>query len=105
VFTLVTALPLAAAMLVTLRWCWKGDTWGVATLLLLCIVWLRVDKAFEGTAVFRVTHNHGLVLSDLFAIIVGVSGVVGWLCWRRPLNRAPSPRSGLRDQAAVGDRE
>jgi len=105
VLKLVIALPLAAAMLLTLRWCWKGDTWGVATLLLLCTVWVRVDKAFEGPDVFHVAHNHGLVLSDLFAIIVGTSGVLGWLRRRRPFDRADSRRSGLRDQAAVGDRE
>jgi hypothetical protein len=92
-------------MLVTLRWCWKGDPWGVVALLLLCIVWLRVDKAFEGPHVFRVAHNHGLVLSDVFAIVVGASGVVGWLRRRRLLDRSRSRRSGLRDQAAVGDRE
>ena len=102
---LVVALPLAGAMLVTLRGCWKGDTWGVVTLLLLCIVWLRVDKAFEGPHVFRVAHSHGLVLSDLFAIVVGVAGVVGWLHRRRTFDRAPGRRSGLRDQAAVGDRD
>jgi hypothetical protein len=82
VLKLVIALPLAAAMLLTLRWCWKGDIWGVATLLLLCTVWLRVDKAFEGPHVFHVAHNHGLVLSDLFGIIVGASGVLGWLSRR-----------------------
>ena len=102
---LIIALPLAAAMLATLRWCWKGDTWGVATLLLLCIVWLRVDKAFEGPHVLRVTHDHSLVLADLFAIIVGACGVIGWLRRRRPLGRASSRRSGLRDRADVGDRE
>jgi hypothetical protein len=105
VLKLVIALPLAAAMLVTLRWCWKGDIWGVATLLLLCTVWLRVDKAFEGPHVFHVARNHGLVLSDLFAIIVGASGVLGWLRRRRPFDRADSRRSRLRDQAAVGDRD
>ena len=104
-FNLFIALPLAAAMLVTLRWCWKGDAWGVATLLLLCIVWLRVDKAFEGPTVFRVVYNHGLVVSDLFALVVGVSGVVGWLSSRRRFGRAHTRRSGLRDQAAVGEHE
>jgi hypothetical protein len=105
VLKLVIALPLAAAMLLTLRWCWKGDSWGVATLLLLCIVWLRVDKAFEGPHVFHVARNHGLVLSDLFAIIVGASGVLSWLRRRRPFDRADSHRPGRRDQAAIGDRE
>jgi len=99
------ALPLAAAMLATLRWCWKGDTWGVATLLLLCIVWLRVDKAFEGPHVLIVTQSHGLVLSDLFAIVVGASGVVGWLRRRRSSGGPLSRRSDTHDQTAVGDRE
>ena len=102
---LVIALPLAAAMLVTLRWCWKGDTWGVVTLLLLCVVWLRVDKAFEGPQVFRITHRHGLVFSDLLAIVVGASGVVGWLRRRRPSGRADGREPDLRDQAAVADGE
>jgi hypothetical protein len=105
VLNLLIALPLAAAMLVTLRWCWKGDTWGVATLLLLCIVWLRVDKAFEGPHIFNLAPKHGLVFSDLFAIIVGASGVLGWLRRQRPFDHADSRRSGLRDEAAVGDRE
>jgi hypothetical protein len=105
VLNLLIALPLAAAMLVTLRWCWKGDTWGMATLLLLCIVWLRADKAFEGPLVVGVTHDHALVLADLFAIIVGVSGAVGWLHGRRVFDHPRSRRSRLRDQAAVGDRE
>jgi hypothetical protein len=105
VLKLVIALPLAAAMLLTLRWCWKGDAWGVATLLLLCTVWFRVDKAFEGPDVFHVADNHGLVLSDVFAIIVGASGVLGWLRRRRRFDRANSRKSSPRDQAAVGDRE
>jgi hypothetical protein len=103
VLSLIIALPLAAAMLATLRWCWKGDAWGPATLLLLCIVWLRVDKAFEGPHVLRVSDDHGLVLSDVFAIIVGASGVVGWLRRRHPFDRGR--RSGLRDRAPAGDRE
>jgi hypothetical protein len=97
VLSLVIALPLAAAMLATLRWCWKGDAWGVATLLLLSIVWLRVDKAFEGPHVFRVNDNHGLVLSDVFAVVVGASGVVGWLSRRHPFGRVR--RSRLCDRA------
>jgi hypothetical protein len=105
VLDLVIALPLAAAMLVTLRWCWKGDTWGVVTLVLLCIVWLRVDKAFEGPQVFSITHKHGLVLSDLLAVVVGASGVVGWLRHRLPSARADGRESDLRDQAAVADGE
>jgi hypothetical protein len=105
VLKLLIALPLAAAMLLTVRWCWKGDTWGLATLLLLCIVWLRVDKAFEGPHVFHLTRNHGLVLSDLFAVIVVAFGALAWLRRRRPFDRADSRRSSFRDQTAVGDRE
>jgi hypothetical protein len=105
VLNLIIALPLAAAILVTLRWCWKGDTWGMATLMLLCIVWLRVDKAFEGPHVLGVSHHHGLVLSDLFAITVGAFGAVGWHRRRRPFARAQSRESALRDQAPVGERE
>ena len=92
-------------MLATLRWCWNGDTWGVATLLLLCIVWLRVDKAFEGPHLVRVADTHALVLSDAFAIIVGASGVVAWLRSRGPWDRTNRRRPGLNDQSAVGDRE
>jgi len=103
VLSLIVALPLAAAMLATLRWCWNGDAWGVATLLLLCIVWLRVDKAFEGPHVVRVSTSHSLVLSDLFAIVVGACGVVGWLGQRLQIDRRR--RSELRDQAPVGDRD
>jgi hypothetical protein len=104
VLDLVIAVPLAAAMLLTLRWCWNGDAWGVATLLLLCLVWLRVDKAFEGPQLLRVAQGHGLVTSDLFAIVVGGCGVVGWLR-RRASDRALRGRPDVRDQAAVGDRE
>jgi hypothetical protein len=103
VLNLIVALPLAAAMLATLRWCWKGDGWGVATSLLLCVVWLRVDKAFEGPHVLRVTDNHSLVLADLFAVVVGASGVLCWLGRRPPFDRGR--RSSLRDRTAVGDRE
>ena len=101
---LAIALPLAAAMLLTLRWCGRGDTWGVATLMLLCMVWLRVDKAFEGPHIFRVGETHALVLSDLFAIIVGASGVVMWLR-RRSSDRTTSRQPGLHDHSAAGDRE
>jgi hypothetical protein len=105
VLGLVIALPLAAAMIVTLRWCWKGDIWGVVTLVLLCIVWLRVDKAFEGPQVLSITDKDGLVLSDLLAIAVGSSGVVGWLRRRRPSARADRCESDPRYQAAVAGSE
>jgi hypothetical protein len=104
VLNLAIALFLAAAMLITLRWCWNGDTWGVVTLILLCMVWLLVDKAFEGPHVVRLAETHALVLADVFAIIVGASGVIGWLRALRPFDRTNSRRSSLPDQA-VGDRE
>jgi hypothetical protein len=105
VLDLLIALPLAAAMLLTLRWCRKGDAWGVVTLVLLCVVWLRVDKAFEGPQVLSITHQHGLVLSDLLAIVVGACGVVGWLRHRRPSAPIDGREPDLRDQAAVADGE
>lgn len=102
---LLIALPLAVAMLLMVRSCWKGDTWGLATLGLLCIVWLRVDKNFEGTHVAVFSQDHGLVLADLVAIIAGLAGLVGWLRRRRPPGRTGGSEAELGDRSAVGDRE
>ena len=102
---LLIALPLAVAMLLMVRSCWKRDTWGLATLGLLCIVWLRVDKNFEGPHVAVFSQDHGLVLADLVAIIAGLAGLVGWLRRRRPPGRTGGSEAELGDRSAVGDRE
>lgn len=79
---LLLAFPLAAAIAVVLRSCWRGDSWGLVTLALLCVVWLRVDKAFEGPVLVELTEGHGVVLADLVAIGFSVLGLIGWMLAR-----------------------
>jgi hypothetical protein len=77
---MVTGLLLAAAMAVTLLAAWMGSRLAALALLLEAAVWLRIDVAFEGPHLVRVTKGHSLVFADL----VGVAAVVGaGLAWRR----------------------
>jgi uncharacterized membrane protein len=58
---------------------WLGDRWATAVLLLLAIAWLRIDKRFEGPVLVHLSEQHGIVLSDLVAVVaVAVVAIAGW---------------------------
>jgi hypothetical protein len=69
-YALLAALVLAAVIGLRQRV-------GIALLVLLSVVWLNVDRDFEGPVLVDVGHGHGLVLADL----VGVAGLcaAAWL--------------------------
>ena len=46
----------------------RRDTWlWPVTLILLCGMWLLVDKPLEGPVLVGISHGHGITLSDLLA--------------------------------------
>ncbi len=81
--TLAVALPLFGAMVIVTLRASKGDTYALFALGLLAVVWLRVNKSFEGPVVIRLTSDHGLVASDLVAIVLVLAGLLGWARHRR----------------------
>lgn len=75
----VTALALAAAMLLSALIGWRRRV-GALLLLLLSFVWLTVDKEWEGPILVSLDSKHALTTADLFAL-AGVA-VSLWL-WAR----------------------
>ena len=74
----LSAYLLAAAMLATFAWAWRGSRVAMALLGLEAIVWLRLDAEFEGPKLLPVTHNHGVVLADLVAFAAIAGAVAAW---------------------------
>ena len=70
---MLVGVPLFLLMLGTAVPAWLGDRPAAAVLALEGLVWLFVDKWFEGPTLVAVSHNHGLVLADL----VGLTALVG----------------------------
>jgi hypothetical protein len=77
---LIWGMALAAAIVATGWLAWRG--WREACLVLVAeaLLWLELDQRFEGPHLFRLTPDHGFVVSDLVAI-----GAVAWalVSWRR----------------------
>jgi len=64
---------------------WRGDRSAAALLVLESVVWLYVDKLYEGPKLIRFGHHHGLVLADLVAFAaLGLAA----LCVRRQRSAA-----------------
>lgn len=99
---LAVAIPLLGAMMLLLRACWRGDAWTLLALALLCVVWLGVDKAFEGPRLLVFSRDHGLVLSDLVALVIGMGGLFGWLRRRRVTAQLGETKGAAIDRPAVG---
>jgi hypothetical protein len=86
VSVLIVVLSLATGLLVAVRYSWRGYTRALAALAVLCVVWLVVDKAFEGRVLLTIAAahgDHGVVAADLVAVLAGVAGLFGWLRHRR----------------------
>lgn len=80
---LALVLPLLVALAITTVRSVAGDTVMLAAALCLVVVWLRVDRYFEGPVLVRVTEDHGLVVADLFGLAVAAVAAGGWLLARR----------------------
>ena len=68
---LATAVMLFAAMSVS-AWLGVRQRWGVVLLTLLSLVWLTVDRLWEGPVLITVTSHNGLVTSDF----IGLAGLI-----------------------------
>lgn len=89
-------MALAVAVLLALVGCallCRRDTplWPVV-LIVLCGLWLLVNKPLEGPVLLVLARGHGLTVSDLLA----VAGVVlaGVLVYRRTVRTARRPKDG-----------
>ncbi len=53
---------------------------GTVLLALLSVLWLLINKDFEGPVLLRVTEDHGLTTADL----LGLAGLIlaAWQFWR-----------------------
>ena len=78
--TLVLACLVGAAMIICGWRAWLGERWSAAVLVLLGLVWLRIDKRFEGPHLLVLGHEHGLVLANLVAF--GAFAVAALGMWR-----------------------
>jgi len=63
---------LLAAMIIS-AWLGMRQRWGIVLLALLSLVWLTVDRLWEGPVLIEVTSHNGLVTSDF----VGLAGLIG----------------------------
>jgi hypothetical protein len=70
---MVLGVPLFVLMLGTAVPAWLGDRSAAVALAVEGVMWLIVDKWFEGPTLVRVSENHGLVLADL----VGLAALFG----------------------------
>ncbi len=75
---MLTGLLLAAAMFLTFLAAWAGSHLAALALLLEAAVWLRIDVAFEGPHLVRVTEDHSLVAADLVAVAAVIGAAVAW---------------------------
>ncbi len=78
--TLVLACLVGAALIICGWRAWLGERWSAAVLVLLGLVWLRIDKRFEGPHLLVLGHEHGLVLADLVGF--GAFAVAALGLWR-----------------------
>ena len=77
--TLLLAGLVGAAMIVCGWRAWLGERWSTAVLVLLAVVWLRIDKRFEGPNLIVLGDEHGLVLADLVALAaLAVAALALW---------------------------
>ncbi len=77
---------LGGCLFVAVLGCWRGDLRALVALGSLCVLWLIVDKSFEGPVLVAFTSGedgHGLVLADLVAVLSAAAGVLGWRRARR----------------------
>jgi hypothetical protein len=96
---LVAVLVLLALVGTTLL-C-RRDSWiWPAVLILLCGVWLLVDKPLEGPVLVAVSRGHGITLSDLLAP-AGVALAAVLLYRRRVLLRPQPTRSHARPEQPI----
>lgn len=75
---MLIGVVLALVMAATFAAAWAGSRAAAIALVLEAAVWLRVDVAFEGPHVLRVTERHGLVLADLVALAAFAAAVLAW---------------------------
>jgi hypothetical protein len=65
---MLVGVPLFIVMVATAVAAWQGDRLAAVLLAVEGIVWLFVDKWFEGPILLRVMDDHGLVLADLVGL-------------------------------------
>jgi hypothetical protein len=81
---MLVAAPLFILMLGTALPAWRGDRPAAAVLALEGLVWLVLDKWFEGPTLVAVSEDHGLVLADLVGLAALVGAAVCLLRARQP---------------------
>jgi hypothetical protein len=70
---MLVGVLLFAVMVGTAVPAWRGERAGAALLALEGVVWLIIDKGFEGPHLYYFAHGHGLVLADF----VGLAALFG----------------------------
>jgi hypothetical protein len=81
---MLVAAPLFILMLATAVPAWRGDRPAAAVLALEGLIWLVLDKWFEGPTLVAVSEGHGLVLADLVGLAALIGAVVCMLRARQP---------------------
>ncbi len=84
---IVAAAALVAAMVIAER-VGRHDRRGAAILVLISVAWFTVDKHWEIAVLLRLSHGHGLTVTDLIGIAGLVRGV--WQLVRGPRRRDPA---------------
>ena len=65
---MLVGVPLFIVILATAVAAWQGDRFAAVLLGVEGVVWLLLDKWFEGPLLLSVGHHHGLVLADLVGL-------------------------------------
>ena len=81
---MLVAAPLFILMLATAVPAWRGDRPAAAVLALEGVIWLVLDKWFEGPTLVAVSERHGLVLADLVGLAALMGAAVCLLRTRQP---------------------
>jgi hypothetical protein len=87
---MVLGAALFVIMMLTAIPTWRGDRQAATALIVESVVWLYVDRYFEGPHLIHFGHAHSLVFADLVAIDGLILAAV---CLLRPLLDARTKRT------------
>lgn len=80
VLATLAVVTLSISMLLTALVAWRRSRVAAVALAMQSVVWLHVNRDFEGPVLLVVTRHHGFVLADTVAVVGVLAAVATW--WR-----------------------